>query len=502
MTKNRPAQPGARNLWRVALLAPLALLLGSALPARAAHLDEALLKEAPKILATLKKKGFTTVGVLPFKVQKGARKASYTVAPLTASLPGRLENALILGQGDDEDTAIHVLAGAASVANKQKVGSYQKNDIAFRKLFDLRYPLAWGNKKEKADVFLTGVVVSSGENIEKTKVQIQYFTPKSKPDGKLELTDLGKPIEVSTDRSLLRDLGYAYALPRSVLKRGTKVAKREAIARRQVQQQEQGQKPQQSSGTTPDNIAGMSFELRYDGKKVPLRKVTDGGKGPQYEAPAPEEGTEVTMVLTRLAEDSKMLGVVLKVNGRSTWQFEDAEPIKCKKWLYAADRVGQADPFLGFYEDSDDKNVRKFEVVTGKEAEKRASELGERAGWIDIDVFASSDEEDDDPKNDEEEKKGGDEQEMKVSTRGMALKRGDEFSTLAALQKKLRKVNHLKAKKSQVVKRGPGGLILTENEPSDTVAIDKGKLPNPVRIGGISIRYYKRGKTPEPDDDE
>jgi hypothetical protein len=386
------------------------------------------------------------------------------------------------------------------------------NPIAFRKLFNLKYPLAWGDKKEKPDVFLTGVVISPANEIAKTKVQIQYFTAKSKAGSKVKLTNLNEPIVVKTDRSLLSDLGYTYALSRSVLKRGMTMARRDRQAIQQATQQEKGQKAQQSSGITPDNLGGIAFELRYNNRKVPVKKVTDGGKGPTYEAPPPSRGDKVTMYLTRLAEDSKTLGVVLKVNGRSTWDGEDYEPVKCKKWLYSSAKTNQPDLFEGYYDNVEGKNVRKFEVVTGKQAEEMAGELGERAGWIDLDVFASSDEDSEkepmaDPEDDD--KKGGDEAEMKVSTRGMALKRGLKHRSLAMLQEKLRSANHLKLKKSKVIKRGEGGLILTETAPSDEVVIEKGALPNPVHLGHISIRYYKRdGKSVEPgkekpdDDDE
>jgi hypothetical protein len=483
-----------RTTWRILLLGPVGLLLAAAAEARAANLDEALLKAAPGILSFVKEEGYTNIGVLPFKVQKGSRKASFGAAPLAANLPGRLENVLIMSQGSDEDEAVGIIRDAGGTAQKAKVGRYGSSDAAFRKLFAARYKLAWGKQKVKADAFLTGLVVNTHDR-SRTKIQVQLITPKSRAGGELKATDVGKPIDVRTDRSLLRDLGYTYALSRSVLRRGYTAQKRDAAAVRLVARGEQGQQGNEESQSdllTPDNIAGMAFELRYNGEKQELKLIREGKPGAraaQYQAPPAEAGTKLTMVLTRLLGEDKPLGVVLKVNGRSTFQEEELESIKCRKWIYAPDRKDKADEFLGFYSDAGGKNVRRFRVADEKESAQRASELGPRAGWIDIDVYASE----------EEKKDGGDEPEAKISSRGMARSRGTP-ATLKQAQARLRKANNVKVKPSKVARRGPGGLILPEMEASEEVKLDTAELPNPVHLGGISIRYYEPGTGGEEDE--
>jgi hypothetical protein len=487
------------NLKRMLLLAPIALLLASA-PARAAHLDEALLKAAPTILTYLKTERYANVGILPFKVQKGTRTASYLGAPPTLNIPGRLENALIMCQGSNEARAVGIIRDAAGTASKAKIGSYTRNPIAFRGLFSTQYNLAWGNKKVKADAFVTGIVKNTGDR-SSTTIVVQVFTSKSRVGGSLKLIEIGEPIVLKTDRSLLRDLGYTYALSRSMLKRGVTASRRDQEAVDQVNKQEQGQKKPQTSGQsgaiTPDNIAGMAFELRYNGGKQALRPLAgsqQGAKLPQFEADPMMPGTTISMVLTRLLGDDKALGVVLKVNGRSTWKEEADESIKCRKWLYDLSKKDKPDEFLGFYEDAEGKNLRKFQVLTEEDAGARASELGDRAGWIDIDVYASSDA---GPGPGQK----SDEEEMMVSTRGLSRSRTAP-RTLKDLQARLRKANNVKVKVSKVTPRGPGGLLLPEMEPSDEVKIDKGELPGPVHLGGISIKYYDRAsaKTVQPDE--
>jgi hypothetical protein len=480
--------PGSRTCGGVAL-ASLALLLAAS-TTRAANLDAALLKAAPKILEYLKSENYQNVGVLPFQVQKGTRKASYDAAPLAANLPGRVENALIMSQGDDEKTAVRIIRDAAGVAARAKAGRYTTDDDAFKKLFRLRYPLAWGTRKVRADAFLTGVVLNTGDRA-KTKIKWLLLTPESRSGGTLKPLDLKKVDVVRTDRSLLRDLGYTFALSRSVLKRDVSAEDRDDYAIDQVDQREQGKtRPGsgQSNEVTPTNIEGMAFELRYNGvtqKLRPISQTTRGSKSPQYEADPVEPDTEVTMVLTRLLDEDKRLGVVVRVNGRSTWKEEEEEPIKCVKWLYDLSAKGKPDVFRGFYDDATGKNVRKFRVASAEESAAKASDLGDRAGWIDIDVFASRESEVDvsPSKTDEDE--------VKVSTRGLARPK-KRPRTLGEAQIQLRKANNVKVKKNGL-SRGRGGLILAEVEPSDEVQLDKAELPNPIHLGGISIRYYDKG---------
>jgi hypothetical protein len=481
------------------LLAPLALLLGTATPVRAAHLDEGLLKAAPDLLIYLKKEGYRNVGVLPFKVKKGTRQASYLGAPLTASMPGRLENALIMSQGKNEAAAIGIIRDAAGMASRAKVGSYTRSPVAFTKLFKTSYNLAWGGKKVKADAFLTGIVSNTGDRSE-TTVQIQFFTPKSRSGGSLKVVNVGDPIVVKTDRSLLRDMGYTYALARSMTKRGVTAARRDQQAVDQVVQQEQGKKQQkqgQSGAITPDNIAGFAFELRYSGVKQtfrPMAQSQQGAKARDYLADPVMPGTAVTMALTPLLPDGKKLGIVLKVNGRSTWQEEAEESIKCRKWIYDLEKKDKEDVFEGIYTDVSGKNLKPWGVLSAAESAKMASEMGERAGWIDIDVYASGDKVD--------QKQQSDEEEVMISTRGLARSR-KKFATLEQLQKTLRKANNVKAKKALVQKRGPGGLIVSDSEPAEAnIQIDTGDLPNPIHLGGISIKYYdpKSGGGETPDD--
>src|SRR5207248_2075518 len=83
-------------------------------------------------------------------------------------------------------------------------------------------------------------------------------------------------------------------------------------------------------------------------------------------------------------------------------------------------------------------------------------------------------------------------EQLLVSTRGLA-RGGSKPATLAALQKQLMKKNNVRHQESKLVKKTAGGLIIADPEPVPGAALAvSDMLPNPVRLGGISIKYYDR----------
>jgi hypothetical protein len=419
------------------------------------------------------------VAVLPFKVQKGTRKAGYDSAPLGTSLPGRLENALLVAMGDDEKTALNIVRDAAAAAGRQKVGKWSTDREAFRKLFAADYPLAWGDRKVRADVFLTGGVSNSGDR-GTTTVEVEGFTSKDWTEQGVKRFRVSR-FTVRTDRALLRDLGYSFALSSRVLRRDVKPEQRDREAVAAVARAENGEKlaGDRQAGHSPANVAGMAFEVFYDRLKQtirPLAEDREGAKSPLFQVDPVSVGAKVSLVLTRVSDEERRLGVVLKVNGLSTFQMDDRDSLQCRKWLYDRRDRGKPDRCDGFYMDVRGDRLLPFKVLTARESEARASELGERAGWIDVDVFASGEEAQPD-------------EQFLVSTRGLA-RAGRHPDSLAALRKQLLKTNNVRQREAKVL--GKGGLIVAAPEPVPGAVLSTSTLPNPVRLGGISIKYYDR----------
>jgi hypothetical protein len=476
-----------RKVTYAGALFAVALGLGWAVEtAEAANLDKGLLKETGPIMDKLAEHSVKTVGVLPFRVKKGERQAGFDAAPLATGLPGRIENALIVGPGGSALKAIGVIRDATAAANKAKVGPWMTSKAAFDRLFSTPYPLAWGNTSKKPDAFITGEVINSAGDRYHTRVIVQMITAKSWKAGKPDPIKIHE-FKVDTDRSLLRDLGYAYALPRALTKKkGVKSRDLDQQAVQQVDKEEQGQKQKaetteekKQTSHTPDNVAGFRFEIEYNKAKQEITARTGGSQAqqPGFRVNAAEPGQEVWLYLTRVSGDDGKLGAVIKVNGKSVYEEQDTESIGCKKWIYDPSAKDKRWDFGGFYFGKD--SVKPFKVLTAEESEVKASELGSRAGWIDIDIFASGG-------------SGGgggggqQEEELLISTRGAVKARS---TTLKDLQTRIAKANNLKLVKSTFKARG--GIIHMDSEPRSAEPLGSDELPNPKRIGGISIQYYE-----------
>jgi hypothetical protein len=489
-----------RNLLRALFIVPALALAIVVLPAEgqtsktpkkndpAKNLDIGLIKQAPKIvsylssLETEQDKPYRNVAVLPFKVKKGTRQAGYYAGPLGVNLPGRLENALIMAMDDDEKLALRIIRDAAGVASQAKVGSWSRSKTHFDKLFATSYPVAWGTRSVKPDVFLTGQISNEG-NRATTTVEVMGFRKDSWTGTGVKMFPVARFI-VKTDRALLRDLGHSFALARGMLKRDVTADQRDEAAVQQVRKEEDGEEPPPQGGQTqhsPASVAGIAFDIFYNGTKQTIRPLADGEQGaksPVFGVDPVPEGTKVSMTITRVTDEGKRLGVVLKINGTSTFQMEDKESVQCRKWLYDASDKGKPDRFDGFYMDTAGKEMRPFRVLSSEESEKMANELGEKAGWITVDIFESGEAVDR-------------EEQMQVSTRGLA--RGTRRpTTLSALQKSLGKANNIRKKESRVVKRTAGGLIIADLEPVPFTPPTVESLPNPVLRGSLSIKYFSR----------
>lgn len=141
--------------------------------ARADRVDSRLNDVMPRVVERLKAQNHKNVGVLRFRVQDGAGKETFD-SPLSGRLVDRVENLLVIHGGPDERTALGVIHKAGWFASKQGVSSWYSKPADRRKLFEAEYPLAWGTKTVKADVFLTGKV-SLNRGRKQTTVTLEAF---------------------------------------------------------------------------------------------------------------------------------------------------------------------------------------------------------------------------------------------------------------------------------------------------------------------------------------
>jgi hypothetical protein len=483
------------NRFSLLCLPLIASLLFSEQTARAdqnrpPRLDMALLQQSDKILDFCKRKNWKNVGVLHFKLQKGDRPASFSAGPICHDITTRLENALIMVQASDENKALGIIRDAVGTANRKNVGAYRSNPTAFQRLFAQQYELAWGNKSVKADAFLTGTIINAGNDRSRTTILIQAFDSRGVGAKGIQAHKVTE-FEVMTDRNLLADMAYNFALNRS---RAALVRSRslDQAASMMTLAWENGQTPTGSlavSDFSPANVAGFQFEIHYDGVRQNLIAIAGQQPGSQavtYQVGPANVGSKIALHLNRIDDDPVVKGALILVNGISTFQQQRGPLLELQKWLY---RPGLKDPqiYEGFYMGEKGTDLLPFKVLTQEESEIKAPELGSDAGFISVHIFVSG-------IGRQIEK---DETDLVVSTRGLVASRS---LALKDLQKQLHKKNHVRVRKvagSARTRSLTGGLIVNEIEavPSPEIHIAD-KLPNPELIGSLTVRYWTGRTTP------
>lgn len=497
------------------------------------RLDNQLNDRMDGLIAGLKKK-YKTVGVLRFRVQDGEGKASFS-SPLAGRMVQRLETLLVLHNGEKESQALGVVHDVAKVANKNKVGSWYTDVAERKKLFGLHYPMAWGTKSVTPDAFLTGKVTLSKDG-KQTKVELEAFDKDNLNPRKIDT------ITLNTDRFVLRDLGYSFAVakrsrPMLAKARNVRDEDQQAVVndglqqnqdrRQQQQQQPKGKKdtqpkPQQQPQADPSNVGGVAFELLADDKPASVRPNAAQGDVARWQVECPAASAAVTMRLKNTTQ--KRLAVVLRVNGKSTINDQLAEPETAAKWVlepgksyrvkgsYMVELSGQAEPRGKGLKRNDDSliteteetpgakqpqppqqkgglKIHPFKVLIGQEAMQMKTQLGDKAGWIDIDVYEQGTE----PKQQEQgliTPKGLPQSSEKAARatynglRGALLK----SSQLKAVVKEEKKANGLVVKRSMIV---PDTEAITGSE-----SVKLTNFPNSQFVARVTIKVTPNDAPP------
>jgi hypothetical protein len=199
---------------------------------------------------------------------------------------------------------------------------------------------------------------------------------------------------VDTDHALVRELGYNFALTKQqrsqlVKARGDEqvlddLTLQQAKNNEKPQQTKPGEKPQppkQQGQASPKNIGGIEFSVQVGGEE---RTISEGGSGDaRFEMLCPPRGKQILMKLKNNSD--KTLAVVLKVAGKNTIDLQTEDADKCRKWVL---KPGEEFKILGYYSGEKAESVDPFAVFDGEEAKKAIEELGDKAQFIQIDVFS------------------------------------------------------------------------------------------------------------------
>jgi hypothetical protein len=356
------SSPGKRLVSGLVRRLALALALPlAAVPARADNIDTALADHGPRILAYLRGQGYHNVGVLKFRVRKGGERPTLDAGAMNGNMVVRLENLLVLASPEDKPVGLIRDAGR-TIARTDPHGNYL-DAAGRRKLFDLTYRLAAGNKVVQADAFLTGIVELSPDLL-RTTVQICAF---GRSDPKAVETVV--KFTVATDRSILADVGRGSVMVKRPL------GKDDVDKEGKDPNSKPDPKPDPGKDPHPDSSKYLEFKVYYDGK---VQDVQPDAARKNERIAEPHEGQKVHMTIRNVSKQS--LGVVLKVNGKSTLFDQDDQAEKCQKWVLDP---GEEYTIKGYYRK--DETVVPFSVQ-----ETRMPPEGmdvDRVGEIELVVF-------------------------------------------------------------------------------------------------------------------
>jgi hypothetical protein len=333
---------------------------------RADEIDQKLLEHAPDVLSYLRGKGHKSVGVLKFRAKKGRELASDNVGTLNMTLANRLEIALALANSSDAKLQVALARNASAVAASLP-GANHLNQEGRARLFEAKYPPAWGKDDVTPDAFVTGVAVVSDDLREMT-VALLGFDRQSQT-----LERIGTPFTASTDALALSELGESYLLRGAFDHGNLELARAKAV--------ESAAEVKLTASAFPLNDPNVpaTLEARYDERPVPI-DVRDG-KG---FLPEPQPGQRVSFAIKRTAKASDRLAVVLKVNGENTLFREKLPDLQCRKWILEPN--GQPILVRGYQRSAQD--AEEFRVASHEESKANEVRYGDDVGTVTITVFA------------------------------------------------------------------------------------------------------------------
>jgi hypothetical protein len=425
-------------------LALLAFLLFAQV-AVADGLEREMLKQAPRLLEQLRKKGYQNVGVLKFRVQKGKGSLSDSAGPINLTAARCLELALVLA--NDVEKPLGIIQDASAVAARLRGASYL-TEAGRRKLFAARYPLAWGNQQVAADAFLTGVVRIKSK-LKDLTVDIQAF-------GKAG----GAPRRVAQFTATMSAAGLAESGESFLLRGAFEGGKVEVVEAKAVQVAARV-KSGEAKYPLADSAAPVALEIYYGRKQVEVK--TQNGQARIRE---PRRGQKVTFVLRRRVRSKERYGVVLKVNGENTLYRQRLKDVECRKWI-----LDPGDPpsaIEGFQKDG--KTAGEFRILSRAESKDQEVYYGEDVGTISLVVFREQR---------DRNRSGGD--------------LSYEAEDLAVLQRGLfprKKPLNLAALQFQLREDGSRGLI-GEGEKVESKVRHVSFTPDPVPVMTATITYYR-----------
>jgi hypothetical protein len=348
-------------------------------------LERAMLSNAGKLIKIFTQRAYGNVGVLKFKVgyENDPKKAlSDSLGTANLLLARRLQIALELTNTPKKP--IGIIDDASAIVAKEARGAnhFGKDEQSRKKLFTLRYPLAWGNKQVSANAFVSGEALICKDQ-ESMKLRLYVLDAET-----LKLTQEPEEFRVALNAGNLAEVSDCY-IYRGVVFGPVKPATpaKETAPTPRTGELAAGikaaQDPMAHLATRQDVPVRLNVYYGDERQHYQIKQDSTG----RYRAYLPKEpapGQKVSLEMVRDKGD-KTYGVVLQVNGENTIDREHKEPYACRKWLLGPEQ-GPA-VIRGYLVD---KQMYEFKGLTAREEKEQFGDgfnYGEDLGTITMSVF-------------------------------------------------------------------------------------------------------------------
>lgn len=337
-------------------------------------LEQGLRKAAPVVLRFAKERGIANLGVLKFRIKKGDGELTDNVGTLNLKLAERFEIALILT--DDIHRPIGIVHDASAVAATIPGASHLTSD-GRPKLFEAKYPLAWGDSRVTPDAFVVGIA-HIADDLKSMTVGIAVCDKTGeKPinvtqfDAQPSATTLVETGESFSVRGLF-DGGQVEIKPEKFQAQVTAATFATAASSRLKQEQH----------PLNDPAVPVALEVRFDGELVPFQFAAG-----ELRIREPQEKQSVTFTLLRRDErDKRRYACVLRVNGENTLFRQRQNDFDCKKWIL---EPGRSPLVVRGFQKTDDL-VSEFRILSKAESKAKEMDYGADVGTISLTVFSEA----------------------------------------------------------------------------------------------------------------
>lgn len=422
-------------------------------------LERALRSAAPELLRFAKDRRYANIGVLKFRIKKGDGQLSDSVGAMNMKLAERLGTALILA--NDVRQPIGIVHDASSVAATIP-GASHLTEEGRKRLFEPKYPLAWGDSQVNPDAFFVGIAHISADyktmtvgiaicdrNAEKLVNVIQF---EAKPNT-TTLVETGESFSV---RGLF-DGGKVEINPKNAEAQVAKATFEQAVAARQ----DSDNHPLNSS-TSP-----VALEVRYGNERIPFE--FEAG---EIRIREPLEGEQVTFTLRRRdPKDERRYACVLKVNGENTLFSQRQNDFDCNKWVL---EKGRDELVVRGFQKTDNTRAA-FRILSRAASEAKQMDYSADIGLLSLTVFVEVGKHNPLP-------------------RPPAINLAEEDEDAAIIQVARfpeKKPKSLDALKSQItfISKTRGIIDEGKDEKGDTITVPFEADPRPIM--SASVRYYQ-----------